>query len=414
MFDTPEYLKVKSIIGSKVFVGDNVSGQPFLTVVTRCCDRPELLLRNIDSLKKQSDRDYEQVFVHNHRDGLHDANKSLSLNKDRATGRYVYILDDDNKIVDDDFIKELKSFVAFKKNPHVIMVRVEADKDTVGEAMLPPDQIWGNRPQKNRVDTMCFVVREDVWKKHIHAFGVPRCGDFSFINEVFENRMDYNVVWLDRVVAKIEKPNSHLVKLPNVSMVAVDCLNTARAVKALKRSMEEVECGEVKLLTSLPRPADLPEGIQYVEIYPLISKENYSFFCMSDLYRHIEKDFVLVTQYDGFVLNKNSYDKRFLDYDYIGASVNSWSSELLVGNGGFSLRSRKLQETLSEIVNVSTAYYHPEDYIICVRLRSKLERMGFKFAPLELAKKFSASLYLPGEKYSGEFGWHGLSCNMNV
>ncbi|MHA2069645.1 MAG: glycosyltransferase family 2 protein, partial [Candidatus Thorarchaeota archaeon] len=73
----------------------------FLTIVTRCCQRPKMLSENIQSVIDQTCHDVEQVFIVDHtRQGIHVADRALALNKDRVEGEYVYILDDDCQLID--------------------------------------------------------------------------------------------------------------------------------------------------------------------------------------------------------------------------------------------------------------------------------------------------------------------------
>ncbi|MFZ6848348.1 DUF5672 family protein [Undibacterium sp. RuRC25W] len=75
----------------------------------------------------------------------------------------------------------------------------------------------------------------------------------------------------------------------------------------------------------------------------------------------------------------------------------------LVGNGGFSLRSKKLQTYLK---NSTSEITENEDVIICQLRRSELEKQGFKYAPLDIATKFSWEWAgNPGRA----FGQHGHS-----
>ena len=108
----------------------------------------------------------------------------------------------------------------------------------------------------------------------------------------------------------------------------------------------------------------------------------------------------------------SAWTDDFLNYDYIGAP---WVARALypgvdprcrVGNGGFSLRSRRLQQVL-QLAPVK--YHHPEDVAICQVYRPALEALGMKFAPLEVARKFSVEL---GE-INGQFGQHGSGLGPN-
>jgi hypothetical protein len=74
-----------------------------------------------------------------------------------------------------------------------------------------------------------------------------------------------------------------------------------------------------------------------------------------------------------------------------------------VGNGGFSLRSRKLLQALQD---PSLVMRHPEDLCICHDHRAWLEREhGMRFAPLALARRFAYERLLPE---GPTFGFHGL------
>ena len=57
---------------------------------------------------------------------------------------------------------------------------------------------------------------------------------------------------------------------------------------------------------------------------------------------------MLIIQHDGFILNHKAWDNEFLNYDYIGAPVYWMGNKLIeVGNGGFSLRSKKLLKIIA-------------------------------------------------------------------
>jgi hypothetical protein len=203
--------------------------------------------------------------------------------------------------------------------------------------------------------------------------------------------------------------------LPNVAMLGIDCVKVGRLQRALDISSQEMEFASVKLLTSLS--TDDPRK---VEIPSINSLEEFSEFCVKDLYKYIDTDYVLLVQYDGFILNVGSWEDEFLNYDYIGAPwlVAVWSvrdfnfpestlGTKIVGNGGFSIRSKKFLETTSRLAKEGVfKKYHPEDVAMCVWYRDKLEANGIKFAPVDLALRFS----IEGSKriYEKEFGFHGL------
>ena len=204
-------------------------------------------------------------------------------------------------------------------------------------------------------------------------------------------------------------------KLSNVTLLGIDCVNVERLQAALDISQKDIEFGQVKLLTSLPTNDN-----RLVKIPHIGTVEEYSRFCIEDLHKYVNTDFVLLVQYDGFILNPSSWTDEFLKYDYIGAPwlVKNWSirdfgfpsemlGKLMVGNGGFSLRSKKFLDISAKLAQEGKiAKFHPEDTALCVWHRADLENKSMRFAPPELAKRFS----LEGEylAYGEQFGFHGF------
>jgi hypothetical protein len=90
-----------------------------------------------------------------------------------------------------------------------------------------------------------------------------------------------------------------------------------------------------------------------------------------------------------------------LNYDYIGASWPQFDLGQDVGNGGFSLRSRRLIELCR---SDGFQQIHPEDIAIGRTNRAWLERHGMRFASKGLADVFSAERTGNIDK---AFGYHG-------
>jgi len=148
------------------------------------------------------------------------------------------------------------------------------------------------------------------------------------------------------------------------------------------------------------------DGIEAIKIPSIQSKQDYSKFILKDLNRYIQTDFVLLIQYDGFVVNADAWFDEFLQYDYIGAKWHWYKDGLNVGNGGFSLRSKKLLEALSGDDVVPDSLEYGEDSFICRTYRIYLEtQYGIKYAPESVADKFS---FERSEPYCRTFGFHGL------
>lgn len=189
--------------------------------------------------------------------------------------------------------------------------------------------------------------------------------------------------------------------LPNVTLLGVDGVDAARLARAAAICRRGLAFGAVKLLSALP------SGDPYaIAIPPIASREHYSRFIVKELDRFVDTTHVLVIQHDGFVLNPDAWDDEFLVYDYIGAPW-AWATDgMTVGNGGFSLRSKRLLSILRSDPEIAEC--HPEDQIICRTHRRRLEARGIRFAPEELARRFSIEGSRHGRKWSGEFGFHDL------
>ena len=190
--------------------------------------------------------------------------------------------------------------------------------------------------------------------------------------------------------------------LPTVTLCAAASVNVVATLAALRACAKEVRFAECLLFTDR---TDLPTGpdIRIVPIQRLTSSAEYSRFLLSRLIDHVQTSHCLVAQWDGFVLDASSWDHGFLDYDYIGAAWPQFDDGHDVGNGGFSLRSRKLLEAC---LDPRFRGGHPEDVAICRTNRVFLEREhGIRFADRASADRFSFERCLPRES---TFGFHGV------
>jgi hypothetical protein len=191
-------------------------------------------------------------------------------------------------------------------------------------------------------------------------------------------------------------------RLPEVTLCCVDTRDPALALWALQRCTAQIRFGDVVLCTRaslLPTP---PPGVRVIDVR-VDTIEAYSQFMLQGLATHVETSHVLVAQWDGFVRDVARWDAAFLEYDYIGAPWPEARGGHWVGNGGFSLRSRRLLEAWRDPQLRTT---HPEDESICVVNRALLERHhGVRIAPPEVARRFSYERVVPAQP---TFGFHGL------
>jgi len=148
------------------------------------------------------------------------------------------------------------------------------------------------------------------------------------------------------------------------------------------------------------------EGVDFIKT-DRMSINDYSSFCVKRLNDHIDSDFCMIFQDDGFILNPELWEDSFLDYDYIGAPwpfTLGWPVEgRQVGNGGFSLRSKKFLQISSELPDTRE---NEDTYILCAN-RDYLDSNNIRIAPLDIARKFAVEVPLDDEhNINNCFGYH--------
>ncbi len=138
---------------------------PFLTIITRTCNRPNLLQENIESINKQTDGDFEHLFIVDEI-GRGKIWAQASLNKFKNNigikGKYVFILDDDDILVDPNFVSVLKER-SKDSNPDLIMFRGK-----LGNKIYPPDVHFGKPPIHTKICTFCFATERNLYMENIH------------------------------------------------------------------------------------------------------------------------------------------------------------------------------------------------------------------------------------------------------
>ena len=199
--------------------------------------------------------------------------------------------------------------------------------------------------------------------------------------------------------------------LKEVTLVCVDSINGFAALRAMNYSLDQCQFTKAIIFTDEASQLLLAKAIAAnrhvitVEIIPKItSKEGYSRFLLKELLPYIDTEFLLVMQWDGFILNGNRFQSVFYEYDYIGAKWDFHQDNLTVGNGGFSWRSRRLLEALQQ---PQFEVIHPEDDAICRSYRRQLEQeFDLVFADEATADRFSFEDSLP-PVITAPFGFHG-------
>lgn len=211
-------------------------------------------------------------------------------------------------------------------------------------------------------------------------------------------------------------------KLPQVTLVCVEGTdkeeNITDAIHALEVSSKNIEFNKIVLI-SPNLPVEFTNNIIYKKVEKMTWLE-YNHFMVHKLNSCIDTEFCITIQNDGFILNSDLWTDDFLNYDFIGhawdfvkcpfqvAGVSPSIVELKgisglnrVGNGGFSLRSKKLLEISASIPIQCNG---PEDVFICNDNYDYFIKNGIKYAPVEIADKFSKDY---SQCKNDTFGFHG-------
>jgi hypothetical protein len=190
-------------------------------------------------------------------------------------------------------------------------------------------------------------------------------------------------------------------QLPNVTLIALTSLDYEGHRAALDRSKEGVEWGAVKLIWD--------ESIRDIN--------DWNKKIIYDLHRYVDTDFAMLIHADGYVTNPDAWDDEFLAYDYVGApwplptddySYRDERGNLVRVGNSVSLRSTKLMRAVA--TRPWRSYYGNtnEDGFITCHNRVWLEEQGCRFAPLELAARFSKEHEIPENQGVETFAFHTI------
>lgn len=206
-----------------------------------------------------------------------------------------------------------------------------------------------------------------------------------------------------------------MLKLENITIIAVSSIKIDETIYALMESTKKIQFNAIKLISHM-LPKALPNNIIFEECPYIDNIDKYSQYIMYDLNKHIQTNYCLLIQHDGYILRPEKWDNIFLEYDYIGApwpiKDNAYRTKLgehvRVGNGGFSLRSKKLLDfpVKYDIPFLQEQGFYNEDGNLCVYNRDKLLELGIKYAPIEVAVKFSHETTMDENRNIESFGFH--------
>ena len=183
----------------------------------------------------------------------------------------------------------------------------------------------------------------------------------------------------------------------DLTIVAIDSLNHNLTSLALDKTREIFPLAEVIVFGDY----NFYNYGTFVKVNKF-SQPQHSKICLHDVYDVVDTNWALFIQYDGFPLREELWLDEFLNYDYIGSPMGA---PAIVGNGGFSLRSKKLLNLTKFIPQGRIPNDWLEDQLICDKYRPWLEKHGVKFAPISLAQRWGTQSIMYNEQ-PGSFGFH--------
>lgn len=174
---------------------------------------------------------------------------------------------------------------------------------------------------------------------------------------------------------------------------------TPEHVFALNESCRGIDFGAVKL----------------IQLQEITNVDSWNKAIIYELHKYIHTDFAFLIHSDGYIKNPEQWQEQFISHDYIGApwplptdtySYRSESGNLVRVGNSVSIRSKKLMERVAKF---EWKYYYGncnEDGFIACHHRDELEKEGYTFAPLEVAKYFSKEHEIPENKDIIPFAFH--------
>ena len=191
--------------------------------------------------------------------------------------------------------------------------------------------------------------------------------------------------------------------MKDITLVAIDFLYHDLTRYAIEHTLKHIDPKEIIIISD----REILPGSKTILHEPVNSMSKCNVLMLKGVTEHVKTNHALYVQWDGIANDRTLWDDEFLKYDYIGA-VWPWEPEgQNVGNGGFSLRSKRLLDAcMDEHVQLTKERgMIAEDALICIDYKQFLQdTYSIQYAPTKLARKFSFEL---GE-HKPSFGFHGL------
>lgn len=185
-----------------------------------------------------------------------------------------------------------------------------------------------------------------------------------------------------------------------ITVVAMDFKNHQLTRRAVELTLQRIQPKELLIISD---QQFYPEGT-FIKAASPASFVDYAWMMMKWIGPLIDTGHALYVQYDGMPWDPDQWSDDFLDYDYLGA-VWPWEPEgRNVGNGGFSMRSKRFLDVARDnAVTLPPERKQAEDAALCIDHRPYMEQQGIRFAPSNVAHRFSHEV----QQIAPTWGFHG-------
>lgn len=195
-----------------------------------------------------------------------------------------------------------------------------------------------------------------------------------------------------------------MLDLPNVTLLFVETRAHKITARVIADCISKVNFGEILIYTDKPDLIPVAANVRYLYAPDFPTKKEAGQYYYQFAMHEVRTDFALMLEWDAGIKDVSMWTPEFFNYDYIGAPWNVIAGEenrLDVGNGGFTLMSKRLGDFLIKHTGEYPSY---TDWDICRKWRPLLEtHHGFKWPGRDLAARFSWELTPQPEKV---FGYH--------
>lgn len=192
-----------------------------------------------------------------------------------------------------------------------------------------------------------------------------------------------------------------MLELPSVTLIALTSKDYESHKAAMDRASQGINWGARKIIMD----------------YSLKSIDDWNRAIVYELHQYVQTPHAFLFHADGYPINPDCWDPKWLELDYIGAPWPlpkdnfSYLDDLgrlqRVGNS-VSLRSKKLLEAPTRLNLPWRSYYGytNEDGFLSCHNRSILESYGCRWASLEEACRFSKEHSIPENEGLKTFAFH--------